>query len=64
MKIMNNLHKDARQLLPNMPEEIFNLWFDEQIKNKGWPPEKNYLWKGLLRYKSLDYWTKLQWKNP
>lgn len=59
---MNNPYVAARQLLQQMPEEIFELWFDDRIKKNGWPPYRE-IWKGTLREKPITYWTKLQWKK-
>jgi hypothetical protein len=59
---MNNSYTTARHLLPQMPEEIFSLWFDGRIKANGWPPN-GVAWKGALREKSIEYWAKLQWNK-
>ena len=59
---MDGAYSEAREILPNMPEEIFTLWFDGRIKNNGWPPVTN-TWAGALRGKDLEYWKKLVWKK-
>ena len=59
---MNDPFKEARQLLPNMPEEIFTLWFDDRIKSNGWPPNSQ-MWQGALRYCPLHYWRNQQWEK-
>lgn len=55
-------NRQARELLPNMPEEIFQLWFDGRIEANGWPPISD-TWMGALRDRSLDYWRQLSWKK-
>lgn len=59
---MNDPLNEARQFLPNMPEEIFTLWFDGRIKSNGWPPNSR-IWQGALRYRPLHYWRTLQWEK-
>lgn len=60
---MDNLNYIAvRKLLPQMPEEIFKLWFDGRIEANGWPP-KGPSWIGALREKPMTYWVNLQWKK-
>jgi hypothetical protein len=52
----------ARKLLPQMPEEIFKLWFDDRIEANDWPPS-GPSWEGALRKKPMIYWAELQWKK-
>jgi hypothetical protein len=52
----------ARQLLLNMPEEIFDLWFDGRIEANGWPPGRG-VWEGALREKPITYWQSLVWSK-
>ncbi len=54
----------ARALLPNIPDDVYALWFDGRINANGWPPI-GAAWRGVLRSKSIDYWKNLQWReNP
>lgn len=57
-----NLHTQARALLQEMPEEIFNLWLDERIDALGWPPNGSR-WTGLLRNRPLQYWASIRWEK-
>ena len=59
---MDNPYIAARKLLPQMPEEIFKLWFNGRIEANGWPPSGSS-WAGALREKSITYWVRLQWKK-
>jgi hypothetical protein len=52
--------QQARLSLPNMPEEIFQLWLDERIKTNGWPPA-GIEWGGFLRSFPLAVWQRLEW---
>lgn len=61
MEEINN-YKEARKLFPKMPEEIFKLWLDEMIKTNGLPSNESK-WEGLLRGRSLLYWSQLNWEK-
>src|SRR5690349_4213683 len=45
-----------------MPEEIFQLWFDERIQANGWPPISPG-WRGALREYAFEFWTELRWRK-
>jgi len=53
-------HLQARMLFPSMPEEIFNLWFDDRINVNGWPPHGG-LWRGALCRRPIGFWKELEW---
>lgn len=59
---MNDQFKQARQMFPNIPEEVFTLWFDGRIESNGWPPTAP-IWQHTLRYRSPEYWATLKWKT-
>ena len=59
---MNDPFKQARTLLPCMPEEIFELWFDGRIRANGWPPFSP-TWQGALRNRPISEWMKYHWKR-
>ena len=58
----------ARKHFRNMPDEVFNLWLHDIIKERGWPFLKeneetlgtNY--ENLFNRLSLSYWTNLHWR--
>jgi hypothetical protein len=52
----------ARQLFPTMPEEIFDLWFDDRIEANEWPAI-GPVWDAALRHKSIIYWQGLTWSK-
>lgn len=54
--------QQARQDLPNVPEEIFGLWLDEVVRERGWPPA-GAQWEETLLGRSLEYWRHLKWKR-
>jgi hypothetical protein len=58
---MNDPFIEARQLFPNMPEELFTLWLDEIIKEHGLPPHEHTIWDGVFRFKPLDFLQRLTW---
>ena len=59
---MDNPYIAARKLLPQMPKEIFKLWFNGRIEANGWPPS-GPSWVRALREKPMTYWAELQWKK-
>jgi hypothetical protein len=60
--LVSDPYRQARELLPNMPEEIFRLWFNGRIKANGWPPVSD-TWKSALRDRPISYWKRLNWKK-
>ena len=52
----------AREVLSNMPEEVFTLWLDGQIQFNGWPPSGEK-WDNILRHRDLSVWRQLRWKK-
>jgi len=52
----------ARILLSNMPEEVFTIWFDDRIKEAGWPIE-GPLWERLLNWHSESDFAMLLWRK-
>ena len=52
----------ARETFDNFPEEIFELWLDDRIKAKGWPPS-GLEWRSFLYDKSIEYWQDVTWKK-
>ena len=50
----------ARQDLPSVPEEVFQLWLDECIHAHGWPPVGS-AWERSLAGISLEYLQSLRW---
>ena len=57
---MNDQFQQARQMFPNIPEEIFTLWFDDRIESNGWPPNTP-VWNRALRDKDISFWAILKW---
>jgi hypothetical protein len=57
---MLDAFQHARLLLPNMPEEILQLWLDERIKTSGWRPA-GIEWRGFLRSLPFEVWQRLEW---
>jgi TPR repeat protein len=53
---------EVRRLLPQMPEEIFQLWLDGRIEANGWPPFGS-IWENTLRNHPLLVWQRFQWKK-
>ncbi|GEM_PF-3098097 len=51
----------ARQALPKMPLDVFELWFAPEVRTLGWPPEGTE-WRGVLRLRGLEYWASLDWE--
>jgi len=51
----------ARQILPNLPTEVFDGWFIERIKTAGWPPT-GARWNALLGGYSIEEWSTFVWQ--
>lgn len=47
-------------MFPNVPGEIFDLWFDARIEKYGVPSDTAG-WRSLLRFQSISTWKKLKW---
>jgi len=52
----------ARSTLPLFPQEVFDLWLYDRIKQNGWPPS-GIEWEGFLFGESLDFWGQLKWSK-
>ncbi len=62
--MLEEAQAQARRILRHMPEEVFELWFDERVSSLGWPPAGTR-WDGVLREMSLSQWRQLRWtKQP
>jgi len=59
---MKTPYAEARQLFPNIPEEIFSLWLDGRIEANGWPP-RTPTWERVLRHKPISFWQALVWSK-
>lgn len=59
---MNTKSVKAREDLPNMPEEVFEIWFDDRIEANGWPPQ-GYEWQSNLFNHGLDFLKNLSWTS-
>jgi hypothetical protein len=57
------VHSDAigqaRQLLPTMPQDVFD-WFCERIEMNGWPPDTP-IWHNALLKHPFSFWQCLLW---
>lgn len=53
---------NAKLTLSNVPDEVFELWLNDRIRQNGWPP-LGYEWEGFLCGESLQYWSTLSWKK-
>ena len=61
------MQRSPKDLFPNMPQEVFDLWIAPYIPSKGWPfvtgaEEIPSIWKAFFRFKPLIYWRSLHWK--
>lgn len=54
--------REARDLFPNFPDEIFTLWLDGRVRRNGWPP-KTPTWRLALRKRSIRYWQSVRWEE-
>lgn len=61
-RVHSEAKSQARRLLPQMPEEIFQLWLDGRIEANGWPPVGD-VWDAALRHRSFQIWQRLQWRK-
>jgi len=59
---MSNPFQEARASLQNIPEEIFQLWLDDRIKSRGWPP-LGINWHGYLLGHPLSFWQETKWSK-
>lgn len=56
------MNAEARSALPNMPEEVFSLWFDDVVNSLGWPPQ-GQKWEMTLRGYPLLEWQRRRWEK-
>lgn len=52
----------ARATFPNFPPDVFSLWFDDRIKQSGWPPS-GLEWEGFFLGRSVKSWQAYAWQR-
>jgi len=57
---VTDLVRLARQLLPNLPADVFDGWLIERIEAAGWPP-RGARWNALLGGYSVQDWSSFTW---
>lgn len=51
---------EVRKTFPLFPEEVFQLWLDDRVRQNGWPPS-GFEWQGFLFGMPITYWQQLKW---
>ncbi len=57
---MQALIDAARKTFPGFPSQVFELWLDDRVREKGWPPQ-GIEWWSFLAGESIEYWQALTW---
>ena len=59
---MQALIDAARKTFPSFPNQVFELWLDDRVREKGWPPQ-GIEWWSFLAGESIEYWQALTWSR-
>ena len=60
---------EAKQYLPLMPDELFQMWIEPEIESHGWPFHGDEItvtdpsWSKYLRDLGPQFWSQVHWKR-